>query len=159
MKEERTWLCLLLVEHILGYLFWRVLYFLFSFDPEHSSSPTFVSGDGFTLILIFCVVFCQTLFPCLPFSYSPLYCISLFDLSLLITTLASSNVLLCSSCFTSCTDRVILNENHVINHKIGEDRIMLTTSGTYPWLFVLTGVVFFVCIWLKSRFRIRWYIY
>jgi hypothetical protein len=34
----------------------------------------------------------------------------------------------------------------LISNKRGKDRIMLTTSGTYPWLFVLTGVVFFVFI-------------
>ena len=87
-------------------LLWLITWFLFRITrrvqlvkqelyiiPEHSSSPTFVSGDGFTLILIFCVVFCRLLFACSPFFYSPLYCISLFDLWLLIITLASSNVL------------------------------------------------------------------
>jgi hypothetical protein len=87
-------------------LLWLITWFLFKIMrrvqlvkqdlhiiPEHSSSPTFVSGDDFALILIFCVVFCRILFACLPFFYSPLYCISLFDLWLLITTLASSNVL------------------------------------------------------------------
>jgi hypothetical protein len=62
--------------------------------PEHSSSPTFVSRDGLTLTVLFCVVFCRLLFACSPFFYSPLYCISLFDLWLLITTLTCSNVLL-----------------------------------------------------------------
>jgi hypothetical protein len=97
----------LVVSIIMSFLLlWLITWFLFRITrwvqpvkqelyiiPEHSSSPTFVSGDGFTLILIFCVVFCRLLFACLPFFYSPLYCISLFDLWLLIITLTSSNVL------------------------------------------------------------------
>jgi hypothetical protein len=59
--------------------------------------------------------------------------------------------MICMSCFTTCNRRIILNKNHVISHKRGKDGIMLTTSGTYPWLFVLTGVVFFfhlnLCKW------------
>ena len=87
-------------------LLWLITWFLFRITrrvqlvkqeryiiPKHSSSPTFVSGDDVSLILIFCVVFYRLLFACLPFCYSPLYCISLFDLWLLITTLESSNVL------------------------------------------------------------------
>jgi hypothetical protein len=87
-------------------LLWLITWFLFRITrsvqlmkeelhiiPEHSSSPTFVSGDDFALILIFCVVFCRLLLACSPFFYSPLYCISVFDLWLLITTLTPSNVL------------------------------------------------------------------
>ena len=59
--------------------------------PEHSSSPTFVSGDHFALILIFCVIFCRLFFACSPFFYSPFHCISLFDLWLL--KYHSSNIL------------------------------------------------------------------
>jgi hypothetical protein len=91
----------LVVSIILSFpLLWLITWFVFRITwpvqlvkqelyiiPELSSSPTFVSGDDFAL-------FCRLLFACSPFFYSPLYCISLFDLWLLITTLASSNVLL-----------------------------------------------------------------
>ena len=49
--------------------------------------------------------------------------------------------LMCSgrvSCFCStCANRrVTLVSNSVISHKRGKDREMLTTNGTYMWLFV-----------------------
>ena len=90
----------LVVSIIMSFpLSWLITWFLFRITrsvqlvkqelhiiPEHSSSPMFVSGDDVAL-------FFRLLFACSPFCYSPLYCISLFDLWLLITTLASSNVL------------------------------------------------------------------
>jgi hypothetical protein len=42
-----------------------------------------------------------------------------------------------SSCFTSGTHRVILVKNPVICHEWEKDRDVLTTSGTYPWSFVI----------------------
>ena len=41
-----------------------------------------------------------------------------------------------SSCSTSDTHRVNLVKNLVISHEWGEDREVLTTSGTYQWSFV-----------------------
>ena len=41
-----------------------------------------------------------------------------------------------SSCSTSDTRRVNLVTNPVISHECGNDREVLTTSGTYPWSFV-----------------------
>ena len=40
------------------------------------------------------------------------------------------------SCSTSGTRRT-LNTNPVISHEWGNDREMLTTDLTYPWLFVI----------------------
>ena len=39
----------------------------------------------------------------------------------------------CSICDAHC---VTLVTNPVINHEWGKDRIVITTSGTYPWSFV-----------------------
>ena len=41
-----------------------------------------------------------------------------------------------SSCSASETRRVNLATNPVIGHEWGKDRVVLTTSGTYPWSFV-----------------------
>jgi hypothetical protein len=41
-----------------------------------------------------------------------------------------------SSCSTSDTRRVNLVTNPVISHECGNDREVLTTSGTYPWSFM-----------------------
>jgi hypothetical protein len=41
--------------------------------------------------LVFCVMFCRSLFLFLVFFFSSLYCLSFFDLQLLITPLISSN--------------------------------------------------------------------
>jgi hypothetical protein len=85
-------------------LLWLITWFLFRIIrrvqlvkqdlhiiPEHSSSPTLVSGDGFALNLYFlCSIL--TSMVCL-FALFLFAIISLFDLWLLITTLTSSNVL------------------------------------------------------------------
>ena len=42
-----------------------------------------------------------------------------------------------SSCSTSGTHRVSLVTNPVISREWGKDREMFTTSGTYPWSFVI----------------------
>jgi hypothetical protein len=42
-----------------------------------------------------------------------------------------------SSCSTNDTLRVNLVTNLVISHKQGKDREWFTTSGTYPWSFVI----------------------
>ena len=42
-----------------------------------------------------------------------------------------------SSCSTSYTRRVNLVTHPVISHALGKDREVLTTSGTYPWSFVI----------------------
>jgi hypothetical protein len=39
-------------------------------------------------------------------------------------------------CFTCCTRRVTFATNPVISHECGQNRIVNTTSGTYPWSFV-----------------------
>jgi len=41
-----------------------------------------------------------------------------------------------SSCSTCDTRRIALVTNPVISHKWEKDRIVITTDGTYPWLFV-----------------------
>ena len=40
------------------------------------------------------------------------------------------------SSFASGTRRVTLATNPVINHELGKDRPLLTTTGTYTWTFV-----------------------
>ena len=42
-----------------------------------------------------------------------------------------------SSCSTSGTRRVNLVTNPVISRECGKDREVFTTSGTYPWSFVI----------------------
>ena len=42
-----------------------------------------------------------------------------------------------SSCSTSDNRRVTLVTTHTISHEWGKDRVVLTTSGTYPWSFVI----------------------
>jgi hypothetical protein len=42
-----------------------------------------------------------------------------------------------SSCSTSDTRHVNLVTNQVISHERGKDREVFTTSGTYPWSFVI----------------------
>jgi len=41
-----------------------------------------------------------------------------------------------SSCSTNGSRRVTLATNSVICHEWGEDRVVITTNGTYSWLFV-----------------------
>jgi hypothetical protein len=41
-----------------------------------------------------------------------------------------------SLCFTCDTRRVTLVTNLVISHECGQNQIVITTSGTYPWSFV-----------------------
>jgi hypothetical protein len=57
------------------------------------------------------------------------------------TPLKTGGELRCSgrvgrSCSTSHTRRVKLVTNPVISHERGKDRVVFTTSGTYPWSFV-----------------------
>jgi hypothetical protein len=69
--------------------------------------PAYHSGASeFTLVirgvrvaqsLVFCIVFCKSLFVLLSFFFWPLYCLSFFYLQLLITSLVSWNF----SCYTS----------------------------------------------------------
>jgi hypothetical protein len=56
--------------------------------PEHMSSPLVFSRVS--VFLVFCVVFCRSLFVLLPFFFLPLHYLSL-DLRLLIGPLVSSN--------------------------------------------------------------------
>ena len=76
------------------------------------SSPNVLSGDRFTKSLIFCVVFCLAFF--FFFFFLPLYCLSFFDLWILITSLvflsSSSNlpvtyVFVCISIYTTSLGR------------------------------------------------------
>ena len=62
--------------------------------PEHLSLPPVFSGVRLARSLAFCVVFCRSLFV---LSSCPLYCLSVFDVQLLITSLVSSN---CSIAYT-----------------------------------------------------------
>ena len=52
--------------------------------PEKMSSPPVFSGVRVARSLVFCVVFCRSLFVLLPFFIWPLRCLS-FDLRILIT--------------------------------------------------------------------------
>ena len=59
--------------------------------PDHLSSATVLSVAHVTWSLVFCVVFCRSLFvPLSVFSW-PMLCLSFFGLRLLITHLVSSN--------------------------------------------------------------------
>jgi hypothetical protein len=64
-----------------------------------------------------------------------------------------------SSCSTSGTRRVNLVTNPVISREWGKDWEVFTTSGTYPWSFVIMYIlmppsVFFYVYW--SNIRIYW---
>jgi hypothetical protein len=59
-----------------------------------SSHPVF-RGVRITRSLVLCVVFCRSLFVRLSFFFSPLCCLSLFDLQILITHLVSANSSIC----------------------------------------------------------------
>ena len=56
--------------------------------PEHLSSPPVFSGVNVTRSFVFCVVFCRL---CLSSFFWSLYCLSFYDLQLLITLLIYSN--------------------------------------------------------------------
>ena len=59
--------------------------------PEHLSSSLVFSGVYVPLSLVFCVVFCRSLFVFLFFFFWPLCCLSFFDLRILTTLLVSSD--------------------------------------------------------------------
>ena len=56
--------------------------------PDHLSSPPVCSGVRVARSVVFCVVFCRSLFVLLSFFFWPLCCLS-FDLQILITPLVS----------------------------------------------------------------------
>ena len=62
--------------------------------PEHLSSPLVCSGISVARSLVFCVVFCRSLFVFLSLFFWPLYCLFFFDLRILITSLVSSKMFL-----------------------------------------------------------------
>ena len=62
--------------------------------PQHLSSPPVFTGVRAAQSLVFCVVFCRSLFVLLVFFCWPLCCLSFVDLQIMITPLVSSN----SSC-------------------------------------------------------------
>jgi hypothetical protein len=58
--------------------------------PEHMTSPRVFGGVRIDQSFVFCVGFCRSLFDILSFFiFSQLYCLSLVNLQLLITTLVS----------------------------------------------------------------------
>jgi hypothetical protein len=57
--------------------------------PQHLSSHPFFFRIWFVPSLVFCVIFCRSLFVLLSFFFWPLYCQSFFDWQLLITLLVS----------------------------------------------------------------------
>ena len=83
--------------------------------PEHLSSPPVLSGFFVAQSLVFCVVFCRSVFVLFPFAIvfwnifecgikchpitltQPQYCQSFFDLGLMVTSLISSNFSYCHS--------------------------------------------------------------
>ena len=117
--------------------------------PEHSSSPMFVSGDDVAL-------FCRLLFACSPFCYSPLYCISLFDLWLLITTLASSNVLFMYDVMQIYTlllftkTKYGINKKCTINQYQGIPNYTCTYSITCKRMRLYNYIVPVICFILTS---------
>jgi hypothetical protein len=58
---------------------------------EHLSSPLVFSEIDVARSLVFCAVFCKSLFVLLYFIFRPLCCLSFFNLQLLIIPLVSSN--------------------------------------------------------------------
>jgi hypothetical protein len=58
--------------------------------PGHLSSFPIVSGVCFARSVVFCVVFCISLFVLFSFFFWPLCCLSFFDLQICITPLESS---------------------------------------------------------------------
>ena len=62
--------------------------------PQHMSSSRILVGFVLFYFLVFCVMFCGSLFVLLSFFFWLLHCLSFFDLWLLMTLLSSSN---CSS--------------------------------------------------------------
>jgi hypothetical protein len=59
--------------------------------PEHLSSPTVINEVCVTRSLVFCVMFCRSLFILLSFSVWSLCCLSFFELRIMITPLVPSN--------------------------------------------------------------------
>jgi hypothetical protein len=59
--------------------------------PEHQSSHPVFSGVRVIRSIVFCVMFCRTLFILLSFFCWPLCCLSVFELRILITPLVFSN--------------------------------------------------------------------
>ena len=60
--------------------------------PKHPGSPTVVSGIRVARSLVFCVIFCRSLYVLLSLFFCSLYCLAFYDLRLLITLLGSSNL-------------------------------------------------------------------
>ena len=88
---------------------------------EYLPSPQFVSGVRVARSLVFCVMFCRSLFVLL--SFFPLV-IVFFDLQILITFLISSN-----SSYICNTAKCTLNNNQSINQSIyanDMDRLVFT---------------------------------
>ena len=54
--------------------------------------PYFFNGVHFAGSLVFCILYCSSLFVILPVFYLPLTCLPLFDFMFLITPLVSSNL-------------------------------------------------------------------
>jgi hypothetical protein len=61
--------------------------------PGHPSSHSIFSGVRVARSLVFCVLFCRSLFVLLSFLFWPLCCLFFFDLRILITPLVLSNFL------------------------------------------------------------------
>jgi hypothetical protein len=59
--------------------------------PEYLSSPPLLSEVRVARSLVFCVVFCRSLFVPLSLVFLPWCCLSVFELRILITHLVSSN--------------------------------------------------------------------
>jgi hypothetical protein len=59
--------------------------------PEHMSAPQVFSGVRVTRSLVLCVCFVDRCLSFCTFSFSPLCCLFVFDIRILITPLVSSN--------------------------------------------------------------------
>jgi hypothetical protein len=101
--------------------------------PEYLSSPTVFNGVHVARSLVFCVVFCKMLFVLLSFFFWPLYCLSFFDLRLLITSLVSSKLFLQNMDFKLPLFSGILSQVLKLYYVWGF--VCLFWSNKYPHIF------------------------
>ena len=69
----------------------QTLWLIYQNKQKHQSSLQLFCGVHVARSLVFCIMFYSSLFVLLSFFFWPLYCLSFFDLHVLITPLVSSN--------------------------------------------------------------------
>ena len=97
------------------YIIYYNLYNLFRSLRVHSR----LLGHSCISIVSFCVVFCRSLFVFLFFFFWPLYCLSYFNLLLLINPLYPNTNLFTMFCFScvKCTCSLCLHSEHVYHYR------------------------------------------